>query len=239
MFRIAATCIISLFLSACASSPVSRTAASNVDMGVNNAKGFTSGYGENDVTQTYINSSQTTKGVILGGTAGAITGAFASGVGVIPGTAAGAILGGSYGAYIDSLTTLRDKLENRGATIIELGDQILVVIPSSSLFMPQTAKLQPQAYSTIRLLACYINTYIKMLVKVSAYTNDTGSERVDLALSKEQAQTVARVLNGYDVDARVLYADGYGGTHLVERNSLDWDHSENYRIEITLEKLPA
>ena len=98
-------------------------------------------------------------------------------------------------------------------------------------------QLQPRSYTTVELLAEYINSFDKTLVKVAGYTNDTGSSRVDLALSKQQAQTLAKALTSYHVDARVLYAEGYGGTHLVEPNSLDWDNSENYRIEITLEKL--
>lgn len=229
--------IATILLYGCASSPASRTAASNVDMGVQNAKNLTNGVGEGSLTQSYHNSSQATKGALLGGAAGGIAGWFVSGVGVLPGTAGGAILGASYGAYIDSISTLADRLENRGVTIVELGDQILIVIPSSKLFTYMSGQLQPQGYSTIDLVAQYINSYTKTLVKVGGYTNDTGSKRVDLALSQQQAQTVAKTLMAYHVDARVLYAEGYGGSHLIERNSLDWDNSENYRIEITMEKL--
>jgi len=226
-------------LVSCASSPVARTAASNVDTGKQNAKNLVNFDSNSSLAQTYQNTSQTTKGALLGGAAGAVAGYFVSGVGVFAGTAGGAILGASYGAYIDSLTTLQDKLENRGANVVEIGDQILIIVPSSRLFGYMSDQLQPQAYSTMDLLAQYINTFDKVLVKVSGYTNDTGSPRVDLALSQQQAKTVAKTLTLYKVDTRVLYAEGYGGTHLVAKNSNDWDNSDNYRIEITLEKLPA
>ena len=75
-----------------------------------------------------------------------------------------------------------------------------------------------------------------MMVKVSAYTDDTGSRTIDLNLSKQQAQQVAKALLATGIDARLLYADGYGGTNLVRANTMDWD-TDNYRIEITLEKL--
>lgn len=231
------TLIVTILLYGCASSPVSRTAASNVDMGIQNAKNLTNGVGDSSIAQSYNNSSQATKGALLGGAAGAVTGSLVSGVGVLAGTAGGAILGASYGAYIDSTTTLEDRLENRGVNIVELGDQILIVMPSSRLFTYMSGQLQPQAYSTMELVAEYINSHTKMLVKISGYTNDTGSKRVDLALSQQQAQAVAKTLMAYHVDARVLYAEGYGGTNLVEQNSLDWDNSENYRVEITMEKL--
>lgn len=219
----------------CASSEVSRDAASNVDMGGENAKNLVSGVGDTSVSDMYNNSSQATKGAVLGGTAGAVAGAFS--IGVLPGAATGLILGASYGSYIDTNTTVKDKLENRGATIVVLGDQILIVLPSSRLFQPMSAKLKPDAYDTLALTSRYINKYTKMLVKISAYTNDTGSRRVDLALSQQQAESVEKALLLNGMDARVVYAAGYGGTHLMERNTSDWDGSDNYRIEITLEKL--
>lgn len=234
--------LLSLFLfvsilTGCASSKVSRNAAANVDLGVENAKNLANSTGNTSFADRYQNTSQTAKGAIIGGTVGGVTGAFSSGIGVIPGAATGALLGASYGAYIDSNANSRDQLENRGANIVVLGDQILIVIPSARLFQPMSADVKPEAYSTLQMVANYINRYTKMLVKVSAYTNDTGSERVDLALSDAQAQSVAKVLLASGVDARVLYAAGYGGTRLVTKNTLDWDESDNYRIEITLEKL--
>lgn len=232
--------IITLFcfiLTSCAASDASRDTAANIDLGVQNAKNLVNGVANGNIADSYQNTSQTAKGALIGGAAGAITGAFSSGIGVIPGTATGLIFGAAYGSYIDSQTNFDDQLENRGANIVVLGDQILIVLPSARIFNPYTAEIKPSAYSTLGMVAHYINRYTKMLVKVAAYTNDTGSERVDLALSEQQAQNVAKILSASGVNTRLLYAAGYGGTRLVTKNSLDWDESDNYRIEITLEKL--
>lgn len=225
-----------IFLSACASSDVQRDAASNVDMGVENAHKLVGGAEDTHISDSYQNSSQAAKGAILGGTAGGITGALSSGIGFFPGLAAGSILGASYGSYIDTQASIQDQIINRGGNIIVLGDQILIVLPSARIFDDWSAKIKPQAYSTLKLVTQYINSYTKMLVKISAYTDNTGSSRVDLSLSEQQAENVERFLVAAGVDARVLYATGYGGVRLVTRNTGDWD-SDNYRIEITLEKL--
>lgn len=224
-------------LTSCASSAVSRDATSNIEYGKQNAQNLVEGAAAGSIADAYQNTSQTTKGVIIGGAVGAITGALTSTIGFFPGTAAGIIMGGAYGRYIDSHATMGDRLENRGATVVILGDQILIVLPSARIFNYMTAEVKQDAYSTLELVTEFINRYKKMLVKVAAYTNDTGSARVDLALSQQQAQSVAKVLLESGVDARLLYARGYGGTHLVEKNTLNWDASDNYRIEITLEKL--
>lgn len=225
-----------IILSGCASSDVSRDVASNVDLGVRNAQNLVEGTG--DIADVYQNSSQLAKGVLIGGAAGAITGALYTGsVGIIPGVAIGSIFGASYGSYIDSKTNVKDQLENRGATIVILGDQILIVLPSARIFNLLTPKIKPEAYSTLQLVANFINCYTKMLVKINAYTNRTGSDSIDLALSQQQAESVSKFLQVVGMDARLIYAQGCGGTHLVENNDLGWDESQNYRIEITLEKL--
>ena len=235
IFRISAFILLGSLLFGCASSHVTREAASNMDMGVQNVNNMVNNASDSSLSETYQNSSQTAKGAVIGGAAGAVLGAMSSSIGVLPGLAGGLILGASYGMYFDSMTTLKDKLENRGVIIVELGDQILIVIPSSRLFQAMSSDIKSQSYCTLKLVAQYVNGFTKMTVKVAAFTNDTGSKRVDLALSEQQAHSVAKALLASGVDARVVYAVGYGGTHFVERNSQDWDESDNYRIEITLE----
>lgn len=228
--------VLSFALISCASSDVSRNAAANVDLGMQNARNLVDGTSDGSIGESYQNASQTTKGAIIGGTAGAITGLLSPPIGFYAGTAIGGILGAVYGGFIDTNTDLNDQLANRGANIVVLGDQILIVLPSARIFNPNSSTIKPQAYSTLKMVARYINGYTKMLVKVAAYTEDTGSKSIDLALSQQQAEQVSKLLLASGIDARVLYAAGYGGSHLVQKNTLDWD-SDNYRIEITLEKL--
>lgn len=221
-------------LTSCASSDVSRDAESNIDLGVQNAKNLVSN--ETDIAESYQNTNQATKGALIGGALGAITGLVSSSIGFYPATLTGAILGASYGAYIDSNTNLVDQLENRGANIIVLGDQVLIVLPSARIFVPWTSNIKQQAYSTLALLSRLVNNYTKILVKISVYTDATGSESGDISLSRQQAEHVARFLTAAGLDARLLVAEGCGGTRLVVKNSGEWE-SDNYRIEITLEKL--
>ncbi len=230
------TLLSCFILSGCASSDVSRDTASNIDTGIQHTKDMMGG--EGDIADAYQNSTQASKGLMMGGVAGAVTGAIYGGTtGAFEGAAIGAILGASYGSYIDSQTTLKDQLENRGVNVIVLGDQILIVIPSSRLFYPMTSTIKSHSYSTLELVAIYINTFTKTLVKVSAYTSDTQSPEAAVALTQQQAEQVSRTLQESGVDARLLYAVGCGSAHIVSPNQSDWGSSDNYRIEITLEKL--
>lgn len=226
-----------LNLFACASSEVQRDTATNVDLGVQNAKNLVDRATSGNIADSYQNSSQTAKGALLGGAAGAGAGALATPIGVLPGLVTGAVLGASYGRYIDTRTSTGDRAENKGANIVVLGDQVLIVIPSARLFEPVTATIRPTAYPILNMVARYINKYTKMLVKVSAYTSVSGDKCADVALSKQQADAVVRYLSAVGVNARLLYAEGFGGTNLVVPAGLGWEESDNYRIEITFEKL--
>lgn len=223
-------------LCGCAYSDVERDVTSNIDKGVETTRVKVDATSSGSIADSYQNASQRTHGALLGGAAGGVTGAFTSGVGFIPGMLVGSVFGASYGAYIDSKASVPDQLQNRGATIVVLGDYVLLVLPSARIFEDMSAKIKPDAYSTLNLAARYINGYTKMLVKISAYTNNMQSGDVALCLSQEQAESVARYFVASGLDARVLYAVGYGGMNPVQRSSYAWKENDNYRIEITLEK---
>lgn len=223
-----------LFLCGCASSDISRNAASQVDDVYDSASGIGKGA---DPMGSFQTAKQATKGGIIGGATGAVAGSFINGVGTVPGAIGGAIFGAALGAYIDQHTTWRDKLENGGGRIIVLGDQVKIVIPSSLLFHSMTTTLNSSAYSLLDLVAEYLRSFSKISVKVAAFTNNTGTERINQTLSQEQANSVARYLWKAGVNARLMTATGYGGTHLVTQNTFDWNQGDNYRVEITAEKL--
>lgn len=231
--------LVYVMLCGCAHSSVSRSAAGEVDSAYENSSAFLSHAGDNNPEDAFQNATQTTKGVVIGGATGAVVGGVASGsVGILPGMAGGAVLGGVLGAYIDYHTNVRDQLENRGVKIFTLGDQIMIVCPSVQFFNGTTSELRVPAYSTLDLIATYINTFTTMSVKVGAYTNDVGSQEVNRVISQQQAEAVVKYL-WPRLHTRVLTAYGYGGENLVQRNNLSWADGANYRIEITLEKLPV
>lgn len=227
------------FLQGCASSDAARGAASEADKAYLQTDYSLRHIGDSgELTDAYQNTSQTTKGIIIGGALGAAAGSATSGIGAAAGLGLGAIFGGAIGSYIDSHTTLADKLENRHVQVIVLGDQILIVLPSSLLFYENSSNLRADAYETLDMVNQYISRYPNMSVKVAAYTSAAEPESVARVLSQQQADKVARYLWNRRINTRLLYAEGNGGSKLVTANVADWS-SDNYRIEITLEKLPV
>ncbi len=230
--------LIMLLLAGCASSSVSRHAATQFDRVTADSSSVFDGTGESSLSDSYQNSSQMAKGAVMGGAAGAIAGSVTQ-VGFFTGAAGGLLFGGVLGAYLDAHANLADQLTNRRVMVVVLGDQILLELPSRHMFNGMTAKLNPYAFSTLDLVAQFISRYPNRSVQISAYTNASRPERIYKALSQEQAESVMKYLWRRGINTRLLSATGYGGQKLVEENSADWNKGENYRIEITLEKLPV
>lgn len=226
-------------LQGCASSDPSRTTAGGIDSTYTGINTSLSNVGKGSLADAYQNSSQTSKGVIIGGIAGGVIGGITNGIGAVGGIATGAILGGALGAYIDAHTTVVDKLQNRGVKVFVLGDQVMIILPSDRLFYSSSSNLRYDQYSTLDLVAQLIGNYSNMSVKVSSYTSANGPAPIDLALSQQQANNVAKYLWKRGVNTRMLYAQGYGGSHLVMADSATCNLNDNDRVEITFEKLPV
>ncbi len=241
MLRFLFTLLCALLLTGCASSSLSRQGESSIDDFTQSVQAPFENM-DPDPADIYQNTSQASKGLLVGGASGAVVGAIAGGVGgggIVPsalvGAATGAVIGGIAGAAIDAHANMRDQLANRGVTIVVLGDQILIAIPSARIFDAYSSTINPSAYSTLDLVARYINRYVKMLVKITVYTADQGTDSISTALSQDEADTLVKFFSRNGLDARVLYGVGAGDSHLVV-HSMNWD-SDNYRIEITLQKL--
>lgn len=227
-----------LFLQGCASSDVSRGASGEIQKTYQNVSDAFDSDGVS-LAESYQGTSQRTKGVMIGGATGAVVGGIASGwTGVLPGAVGGAIFGGALGAYIDSKTSLADQIINRGNKVIVLGDQILIVLPSERVFVEGTSTLQPYSYKTLDLVSQLISGYPNMSVKVAAYTGNNGPERISRSLTQEQANSVVKYLWRTKINTRMLYAEGGDGFKPVTVTDTDWSGA-NYRVEITLEKLPV
>lgn len=232
-------CLIFLSLMGCASSSLSHSAADNIDSAYQSSNSLVTNAGGVSPEDAMQNSSEITRGAVVGGAAGAVAVGLTSGpVGILPGAAGGAVFGGIIGAYIERNSSLIDQLENHGVKVLIFGDEILLVLPSAWTFQGMTPTIRPQAYPTLELIAKFLRGLTTMSIRVSAYTNDVGDPQINCAITQQQANSMVRYL-WPRISTRVLTGMGYGGTHLIERNNMTWDRGANYRIEIRLEKLPV
>lgn len=194
----------------------------------------------------YTEEKQTAKatgGATIGGIAGAILGAAVAGrgdraKGALLGAGVGAVAGGSAGYYMDvQEKKLRDKLQGTGVHVVRQGNDIQLVMPGDVTFETDSASLNANFFGVLDSVALVLNEYKSTLVTVAGYTDSTGSDQHNQALSEKRATTVALYLNGRGVNQERLAAIGYGEKHPVAGNDTSEGRARNRRVEITLDPI--
>ena len=194
----------------------------------------------------YTEEKQTAKatgGATIGGRAGAILGAAVAGrgdraKGALLGAGVGAVAGGSAGYYMDvQEKKLRDKLQGTGVHVVRQGNDIQLVMPGDVTFETDSASLNANFFGVLDSVALVLNEYKSTLVTVAGYTDSTGSDQHNQALSEKRATTVALYLNGRGVNQERLAAIGYGEKHPLAGNDTSEGRARNRRVEITLDPI--
>ena len=184
--------------------------------------------------------SRTVLGSVLGGTAGYLLGD------VIGGSTAriiGAGIGGSAGAVIgkqfdDQIRELDEMTEGTGVDVSEIGDQeaILVNLPDGVTFAVDSATITPAFQSTLDVIANSMIRYPNSLIDVYGFTDNTGSDQYNLALSQRRANAVADYLVARGVSRSRIATQGYGEDprYFKATNDTPEGRAANRRVEIKI-----
>lgn len=187
-------------------------------------------------TNQSLAPSNTTKGVVLGAATGALIGV-ATNVAITPGAVAGGVIGGVVGYSLDARLPAIQRIQHQGAQVIELGEYTRIILPADRIFVPGTPRLNTNYYPVLNTLISAINSYEKIVVKVTSYTDNTGDEVRDVALTRQQAENLAHYLWMHGVDARLLGTEGCGSSRPIASNATSLGRAANRRVEITFWRL--
>jgi outer membrane protein OmpA-like peptidoglycan-associated protein len=121
---------------------------------------------------------------------------------------------------------------------------VTIIIPSQQLFIDYSVAISGSGDAILRQIVELLKPMNKVKITIAAYAAAPLQSEKDLFLTEKQAQTVSNYFWGHEVDARIIYAVGYGGGHPVQYqpnlalNDVVGDYS-NYRVEITLKDYVA
>ncbi len=179
---------------------------------------------------------KTAKGAGIGAAAGAVLGAVV-GEGeadkILAGAAIGAGIGAGVGSYMDAQEEKLARIP--GTTVERVGkDKLLVRFASDVLFAVDSSQLSGQAQGTLRDVSQVLLDFPKTAVVVQGFTDSTGSEEHNLALSERRARSVMNDLIGQGVDPARMTAIGHGESHPVATNETARGRQLNRRVSILL-----
>ncbi len=186
--------------------------------------------------QTAQENPNAAKGTGIGAAAGALLGAVVghqSGnreQGALIGAALGAGAGGVIGHRMDKQQKELDKIAETKRT--EQG--MITKLKSDILFDTGKSDLKPAAKESINRLSAIIKKYPENVLTIKGYTDDTGSDKINLPLSEKRAQAVMNQIISAGVPANTTSSIGMGSQNLIDAAKTTSARSKNRRVEIEI-----
>ncbi len=190
-------------------------------------------------TDPYTGESKVSKtawGTGIGAAAGAGIGALVGGKkGALIGAGVGAVGGAATGGYMDiQARKLRQELLNTGVQVAQQGDQIYLIMPGNITFGTNDATIQSGFKPVLNSVAKVIKEYNKTMVQVNGYTDSTGSNATNMALSERRANAVSNYLRLQGVNGNRIITEGFGSANPIASNATAAGREQNRRVEIVL-----
>ena len=184
------------------------------------------------------NLNKTQKGVIIGAGAGGAVGAGVgkaagnTALGAIIGAAVGGATGGIIGRKMDKQAEEMAKIP--GAEVKRVGEGINVTFESGVLFAVDQATLNANAQTKIKDLATILNKNPDTYILIEGHTDNSGSDRHNMALSERRAKAVSEFLKNQSITNSRLKTAWYGETQPKVANDTETNKSQNRRVEFAI-----
>lgn len=169
------------------------------------------------------------RGTAIGAVAGGAVGAV---IGKEKGAIIGAGVGGIAGAYAGSRMDKQAKELKAIAETKRTEQGLVTKLKSDILFDTGKADLKPQAKNNLDQMAGIMKKYPENILAINGYTDNTGSNSVNEALSQRRAQAVKDQLVASGMPNSVISTYGRGESNPVADNSSVDGRKQNRRVEI-------
>lgn len=131
---------------------------------------------------------------------------------------------------------LQKQIEDLQAEATERG---LVLTLGDVLFASNTADLNTGGSNRLGKLAGFLNKYPERTALIEGYTDNTGSDAYNQALSERRADAVKSYLVGQGIGSNRLVASGNGEGSPVADNTSATGRQQNRRVEVIIENAVA
>ena len=191
-------------------------------------------------------TSQATKGALIGAGIGAVVGLISGDDAVerrqraLIGAGVGALAGGAIGKYQDKQeAALRAELDGTGVSGTRIGDNITLNMPGNVTFATDSSDLSPAFFDVLNSVGKVLGEFDQTVVEVAGHTDSTGSDQYNQSLSERRANSVTTDLKAQGVMQPRLITVGMGEAYPVADNGTAQGRQANRRVEITMVPVTA
>jgi outer membrane protein OmpA-like peptidoglycan-associated protein len=154
---------------------------------------------------------------------------------MLQGAGIGAIAGGGVGYYMDSQEAeLRKQLRGSGVSVERDGDNINLIMPGNITFASDGQDINSSFYNVLDSVILVLQEFNKTVIVVAGYTDSTGANAYNQALSERRADSVAQYLMSRKVAPARIETIGFGEDAPIADNATAAGRSLNRRVELSL-----
>jgi len=132
-----------------------------------------------------------------------------------------------------AMMDLQKSLSSCGATVITVGQDYLISIPSACLFPNQSPQINWGAYPLLNKVVIYLKQFRKIAINVTSYSGKYVSAKREHALTLARSRAVANYLWSQGIDSRFIFMSGVGSDKPIMGYAGPGDRTYNSRVEIT------
>ncbi len=130
----------------------------------------------------------------------------------------------------DKIISTKNDIANN-----EVIDQLSLTEPTilrGVNFVLESAELTNAAEENLLTTLNTLQNNLELKIEIRGYTDNTGNEYSNLALSEKRAQVVREWFVKKGIDFRRMVAKGFGSTNPIGDNNTELGREKNRRIEI-------
>lgn len=145
------------------------------------------------------------------------------------------VVGAGVGAYMDvQEAKLREQLQGTGVQVAREGDNIRLIMPGNITFETDSYNLKSNFYSVLNSVGLVLAKYADTTIRVTGYTDNTGSRKYNQTLSEQRARSVASYLETREVAQSRMYVQGLGFDQPIADNATAAGRAQNRRVELMI-----
>ena len=129
--------------------------------------------------------------------------------------------------------TLRSEMSSVAA-VLRIGDTIKVIYPELSMFDFGKDQIKPETKPTFVRFANILKNYPDIRILINGYTDNIGTDDLNVDLSRRRAVNAYNLLSDNGVDASRMNTTGYGPRNPLQSNATDAGRATNRRVEFML-----
>lgn len=152
------------------------------------------------------------------------------------------------GPTVDQLTEIRkqdcgmcpgigctvQELRKKGIQFIEIGDNVIIILPTDHFFEIDCPTIREEAYPTLNCLACILKGYTCVPLSITVHTDDVAPSCYNCWLSDKQVQNIQAYLWVHGIHFKRMRVTGCGDFKPIANHYTVAGNAANRRIEIRI-----